>query len=113
MGHSRCVLCIGDQLLLSGMERARWAELSHLMPAGAAWIQSFSLFKVTVQLSAPRWVVGRALSLSDGHIRRHGGGKLALGRTGGCPRCFGSLARPPAGSCHWGTDGHPSASAGF
>lgn len=28
MGHSRCVLCIGDQLLLSGMERARWAELS-------------------------------------------------------------------------------------
>lgn len=33
------------------------------MPAGAAWIQSFSLFNVTVQLSAPRWVVGRALSL--------------------------------------------------
>lgn len=40
-----------------------WLSCLLLMPAGAAWIQSFSLFNVTVQLSAPRWVVGRALSL--------------------------------------------------
>jgi MFS family permease len=31
--------------------------------AGACWILSLSLFNVTVQLSAPRWVVGRALSI--------------------------------------------------
>lgn len=40
----------------------------NLMPAGAAWIQSFSLFNVTVQLSAPRWVVGtRPLSIRRPH----------------------------------------------
>lgn len=30
---------------------------------GACWVLSLSTFNVTVQLSAPRWVVGRALSL--------------------------------------------------
>jgi len=41
------------------------ALLSHflLLPAGAAWVLVMSLFNVTVQLSTPRWVVGRALSL--------------------------------------------------
>ncbi|MDX8437442.1 MFS transporter [Mesorhizobium abyssinicae] len=49
-------------LLLSWSEHV-WLSCLLVMPAGAAWIQSFSLFNVTVQLSAPRWVVGRALSL--------------------------------------------------
>ncbi|MER8905229.1 MFS transporter [Mesorhizobium sp. M0772] len=40
-----------------------WLSCLLLMPAGAAWLQAFSLFNVTVQLSAPRWVVGRAMSL--------------------------------------------------
>lgn len=40
-----------------------WLSCLLLMPAGAAWLQAFSLSNVTVQLSAPRWVVGRALSL--------------------------------------------------
>lgn len=30
---------------------------------GAAWVMALSLFNVTVQLLAPRWVVGRALAL--------------------------------------------------
>ncbi|OWU86749.1 hypothetical protein ATO6_03445 [Oceanicola sp. 22II-s10i] len=34
-----------------------------LMIAGAAWVLALSLFNVTVQLSTPRWVVGRALSV--------------------------------------------------
>lgn len=40
-----------------------WLSCLLLMPAGVVWVQSFSLFNVTVQLSTPRWVVGRALSL--------------------------------------------------
>jgi hypothetical protein len=40
-----------------------WLSCLLLMPAGIAWVQAFSLFNVTVQLSTPRWVVGRALSL--------------------------------------------------
>lgn len=34
-----------------------------LMVAGAAWVLALSTFNVSVQLSAPRWVVARALSL--------------------------------------------------
>lgn len=34
-----------------------------LVVAGGSWVLALSLFNVTVQLSTPRWVVGRALSL--------------------------------------------------
>ncbi len=34
-----------------------------LLLGGACWVLALSLFNVTVQLSTPRWVVGRALSL--------------------------------------------------
>ena len=34
-----------------------------LLIAGACWVLALSLFNTTVQLSTPRWVVGRALSL--------------------------------------------------
>lgn len=34
-----------------------------LLPCGAAWVMALSLFNVTVQLSTPRWVVGRALAI--------------------------------------------------
>ena len=34
-----------------------------LMLAGSGWVLALSTFNVTVQLSTPRWVVGRALSL--------------------------------------------------
>ncbi|HVH04214.1 MAG TPA: MFS transporter, partial [Amaricoccus sp.] len=33
------------------------------LAGGAAWVLALSLFNVTVQLSAPRWVLGRALAL--------------------------------------------------
>lgn len=45
------------------MSNRVWLSCLLLMPAGMAWVQAFSLFNVTVQLSTPRWVVGRALSL--------------------------------------------------
>ena len=34
-----------------------------LLLAGAAWVIALSMFNVTIQLSTPRWVVGRALAL--------------------------------------------------
>lgn len=44
---------------------SRWAWLTGvgLALGGASWVLALSLFNVTVQLSTPRWVVGRALSL--------------------------------------------------
>jgi MFS family permease len=46
-----------------------------LMFAGAWWVLGFTLFNVTVQVSTPRWIVGRALSLY--HTCTFGG--MALG----------------------------------
>jgi MFS family permease len=40
-----------------------WQAFPALMIAGAGWVLSLSLFNTVVQLSTPRWVVGRALSL--------------------------------------------------
>ncbi|MGH6806568.1 MAG: MFS transporter, partial [Ensifer adhaerens] len=40
-----------------------WLSCLILLAAGASWVLALSLFNTTVQLSAPRWVVGRALSL--------------------------------------------------
>ena len=41
-----------------------WLALTMLAVAlaGAAWVQALALFNTSVQLSTPRWVVGRALS---------------------------------------------------
>jgi MFS family permease len=57
--------CLGFALSCIGLGFSRDPLLSHLvlLPAGACWVLSLSLFNVSIQLSAPRWVVGRALSL--------------------------------------------------
>lgn len=57
--------CAGMALSTIGMALSSSAVVSHflLLPAGACWVLALSLFNVTVQLSTPRWVVGRALSL--------------------------------------------------
>ncbi|KRA99047.1 hypothetical protein ASD83_00440 [Devosia sp. Root685] len=57
--------CLGFALSCIGLAFSRDPLLSHLvlLPAGACWVLSLSLFNVSIQLSAPRWVVGRALSL--------------------------------------------------
>ena len=52
-----------------------WLTLLVLVIGGAAWVLVLSTFNVTVQMSAPRWVVGRALSLYQ--MTTFGG--LALG----------------------------------
>ncbi|UJW86922.1 MFS transporter [Devosia sp. SL43] len=57
--------CIGFAVSCVGLGFSRDPVLSHfvLLPAGACWVLSLSLFNVSIQLSSPRWVVGRALSL--------------------------------------------------
>ena len=42
-----------------------WLTGAALLLGGACWVLAMSLFNVTVQLSTPRWVVGRALSLQQ------------------------------------------------
>lgn len=46
-----------------GLSRQMWLSCLAVLPAGACWVMALSLFNVTVQLSTPRWVVGRALAL--------------------------------------------------
>lgn len=57
--------CLGFALSCAGLGFSRDVVLSHfvLLPAGACWVLALSLFNVSIQLSSPRWVVGRALSL--------------------------------------------------
>jgi MFS family permease len=48
---------------LSGSSAQIAVTLLALLAAGAGWVLALSTFNVAVQLSAPRWVVGRALAL--------------------------------------------------
>ena len=43
--------------------RSPWTAGAGTLVAGACWVLALSLFNMTVQLSTPRWVVGRALAL--------------------------------------------------
>jgi len=47
-------LALSTQPVLSGVA---------LMLAGACWVLSLSMYNVTIQLSTPRWVVGRVIAL--------------------------------------------------
>lgn len=60
------VLAISENLIIDGLV---------LLIAGAGWLVSLSLFNVTVQLSTPRWVVGRALAIYQSCVF----GGMALG----------------------------------
>ncbi|MHC1551841.1 MFS transporter [Phyllobacterium sp. K27] len=49
--------------VLTAVSTITWLTSAALLVSGACWVLALSLFNVTVQLSTPRWVVGRALSL--------------------------------------------------
>lgn len=49
--------------LLLAVSPFAWLSLIALLIGGACWVITLSLFNITVQMSTPRWVVGRALSL--------------------------------------------------
>lgn len=57
--------CLGFAIACVTLGFSRNPILSHLalLPAGACWVMALSLLNVSIQLSSPRWVVGRALSL--------------------------------------------------
>ena len=46
-----------------GISTTMWLTMPALAIAGACWVLTLSTFNATVQLSAPRWVVGRALAI--------------------------------------------------
>jgi len=46
-----------------GLSRSLLPTVLALIVGGAAWVMILSMFNVAVQLSAPRWVVARALSI--------------------------------------------------
>ncbi|WP_374444045.1 MFS transporter [Stella sp.] len=52
-----------------------WASMVALAVTGAGWVLALSTFNVTVQMSAPRWVMARALALYQ--VAAFGG--MALG----------------------------------
>ncbi|MGD8418064.1 MAG: MFS transporter [Pseudomonadales bacterium] len=68
---------------IAAQSRSTWFTGAALTVAGAAWVMSLSLFNTTVQMSTPRWVVGRALSLYQMAIF----GGMALGSW-----CWGHMA---------------------
>lgn len=47
----------------AALSPSAWLTGAALTIGGACWVLALALFNVTVQLSTPRWVVGRALSL--------------------------------------------------
>ncbi|WP_324762697.1 MFS transporter [Sinorhizobium meliloti] len=49
--------------LVTAISSQGWLTCLVLAVSGACWVLALSLFNTTVQLSTPRWVVGRALSL--------------------------------------------------
>jgi MFS family permease len=68
---------------ITAWSRSPWITGSALVICGGAWVMSLSLFNTTVQMSTPRWVVARALSLYQMAIF----GGMALGSW-----CWGHLA---------------------
>ena len=46
-----------------GASRSVWLTGAGLLLGGSAWVLALSLFNTTVQLSTPRWVLGRSLAL--------------------------------------------------
>lgn len=56
-------LVFGASVVVLAASHNLWLSCLALLPAGACWVMTLSLFNVTVQLSTPRWVVGRALAI--------------------------------------------------
>ncbi len=56
-------LAFAVSALLMSISQWLWLTLVAVLLAGWAWVMALALFNTSVQLSTPRWVVGRALSL--------------------------------------------------
>ncbi|MCK1510855.1 MFS transporter [Bradyrhizobium sp. 18] len=57
-----CLLSMGGAIVAVAISREPMLTTGALILAGAVWMIAWSLFNIGVQLSAPRWVAGRALA---------------------------------------------------
>jgi MFS family permease len=57
-----CAVMFGVALALVAVSRSTFVTALALLVAGAAWNLAWTLFNIGVQLSVPRWVVGRSLA---------------------------------------------------
>jgi MFS family permease len=70
-----CALVMGAALVVVAESRIPILTGSALVVAGAAWMVAIALFNIAIQLSAPRWVAGRALAAFQAAIS----GGVAIG----------------------------------
>jgi predicted MFS family arabinose efflux permease len=73
-----CALLMGASIAVVAVSRSPILTALALLGAGAAWNLAWTLFNIGVQLSVPRWVVGRALA--SYHAASMGG--IAIGSWG-------------------------------
>jgi len=70
-----CLLTMGIGIGVVSLSRNPFLTAAALVVAGAGWTLSITLFNVAIQLSAPRWVAGRALATFQAAIS----GGVAIG----------------------------------
>jgi MFS family permease len=70
-----CLLTMGLGVAVVALSRIPVLTAAALVVAGAGWTLSITLFNVAIQLSAPRWVAGRALATFQAAIS----GGVAIG----------------------------------
>ncbi|MEW6642879.1 MAG: MFS transporter [Pseudomonadota bacterium] len=73
-----CLLTMGIGIGIVALSRSPVLTAAALLIAGAGWTLSITLFNVAIQLSAPRWVAGRALATFQAAIS----GGVAIGSWG-------------------------------
>jgi MFS family permease len=73
-----CALAMGASTAAVGLSTNAVLTSAALVVAGAVWMLAVALFNIGVQLSAPRWVAGRALAAYQASIS----GGIAIGSWG-------------------------------
>jgi predicted MFS family arabinose efflux permease len=73
-----CALALGGATVAVALSREPVLTAAALVVAGAVWMLAVALFNIGVQLSAPRWVAGRALAAFQAAIS----GGIAIGSWG-------------------------------
>ncbi|MGA2291147.1 MFS transporter [Bradyrhizobium sp.] len=73
-----CALSMGGSIAAVALSREPVLTAAALVVAGAVWMLAVALFNIGVQLSAPRWVAGRALAAFQASIA----GGIAIGSWG-------------------------------
>ncbi len=73
-----CTLSMGAAIAAVGLSVSPVLTSAALVLAGAVWMLAVALFNIGIQLSAPRWVAGRALAAYQASIS----GGIAIGSWG-------------------------------